>query len=980
MEKLFLASLALIFSLSNSYSQQVDHVLGEVIVQLQYGRDIQDLIPQLSHLNGKKTDVQVKKELSPPLRIWLLEFDFAQINEQDFLNKLKRINIVENAQFNHLGDYRQTVPDDPSFDQQWMWLNLGQSGGFVDADIDLDLAWDLTTGGQTEDGQEIVVCVVEGANRNHPDLQGNLWYNEAEIDGDGIDNDGNGYVDDYQGWHVNLENDNIGDGGFGHGTFVSGAVGAKGNNGLMVTGVNWNVKIMHVDFSGVSEANSIAAYTYPLIMRRKYNETGGQSGAFVVVTNSSWGTDGGNPANAPIWCAFYDSLGQEGILSCGATANNNVNVDIVGDLPTTCKSEFLISVTATDNKDERTFSGFGIENIDVAAPGEDFISINLNGGPASSSGTSFASPTVAGIIALLYSAPCSSLGAQALGAPAATAEFVRDAIFQGVDKIPNLMDEVKYGGRVNAFNSLQYILANCGPCPRPFGVQITDFDDVTATLEWFSTDSTFSTDMLFREVGMPTWQTINGISSPYFFSNLSPCTDYEIQLQDICANEVSGYSTSLIFQSDGCCVPPSELIVVDFDETNATVAWESIFAANGYNLLISSSSETELIENLTTTSYDFSNLDSCTIYNVQIQTVCDTGATFFSEPVEFKTYGCGSCTDLPYCLSNSVDAKDEWIANVTINNLNNSTLSNDGYGDFTNLSADLMTYQTYTIGLSPGYSGFGYNEWFTVFIDFNQDGDFDDSDEEVFDVGGTTNTPVQGSVFVPGDAVIGSTRMRVVMKFNNEPTACEQGIAHGEVEDYCVNIMEGVPISCEVPTMLIANNISIDSADFSWNRTTDAISYEVRVKPETVPNWQVILAQDTFFTASNLLECIFYECQVRSVCSGTKSNWSPSTLFKTNCIIGNANNISSELFDWDIFPNPFNEYLELNIILKKTAPVNIEIYGANGVGEYKKSFQLNSGENKLRLLSSEIKLLNNGIYFIKINTPNGFAIKRVVKM
>ncbi|MEZ4953452.1 MAG: fibronectin type III domain-containing protein [Saprospiraceae bacterium] len=100
-------------------------------------------------------------------------------------------------------------------------------------------------------------------------------------------------------------------------------------------------------------------------------------------------------------------------------------------------------------------------------------------------------------------------------------------------------------------------------------------------------------------------------------------------MQDICANEVSGFTASLIFQSDGCCVPPSDLAIVDFDETNATVIWESIFAANSYNLLISSSSETELIENLTTTSYDFSNLDSCTVYNVQIQTVCDTERQFF---------------------------------------------------------------------------------------------------------------------------------------------------------------------------------------------------------------------------------------------------------------------------------------------------------------------------------------------------------------
>ena len=960
-------------------SQQLDHVLGEIIVQMRYGSDIQQVAKKITHLRGTPTNIYLKEELSPPLRIWLLEFDFTKVNENELLQKIRSIREVENAQFNHIGELRQTVPDDPAFEQQWMWLNTGQSSGLADADIDLDLAWDLTTGGQTADGQEIVVCVVEGTNRNHTDLQGNLWYNLAEIEDDGIDNDNNGYVDDYHGWHVNTQNDNIVDGTNGHGTFVSGAVGAKGNNGSLVCGVNWDIKIMHVDYSGtITEAKAVAAYTYPLVMRRKYNQTGGQEGAFVVATNSSWGIDIGNASEMPIWCAMYDSLGLEGVLSCGSTTNDDVNVDLVGDLPTGCTSEYLISVTATDDFDMRNFSGYGVESVDVAAPGEGFVSLGLNGGPSIKSGTSFASPTVAGIVGLLYAAPCATLGAQALGAPAATAEFVRDAIFQGVDVVPNLIGEVKYGGRVNAFNSMEILLANCGPCPKPFGIQITHFTDVEATLEWFSTDSTLRTDLLFRKVGDPEWDDITDISSPYHFEGLEACTQYELQLQDICANEISGYSNTFIFETDGCCVPPSNLQIINLNEDRAAVTWESIFAAESYNLLLTTPSGSELFENLTVTAFDFYNLDTCTAYSIQLQTVCDTGTTDFSPPIYFETIGCGNCTDLPYCPSKSIDATGEWIANVSLNNLNNTSASNDGYGEFTNLSVDLTTYQSFPINLSPGYDGFPYNEWFKVFIDFNQDGDFNDSDEEVFDAGGSSNQSVQGEIFVPGDAVPGSTRMRVVMKFNSEPTACETNISFGEVEDYCVNVMEGTPAGCQYPAVFNAFNIEQESAEFYWTSLNDASMYEVQIRPTNSANWAVIVAQDTTFLATNLGECTDYECRVRSVCLSTKSDWSPSAFFKTECIIDNVDRLPIDIGFLNVSPNPFNDNLSIQFELITLSTIDVELIDINGRIIVKKENRFGVGKQRVNLFLDE-NLLHSGVYFLKIATERGFVIRKVVK-
>ncbi len=881
MKKRYLAFALFLLFLTDLPAQQVEHVLGDVIVQLKPGTDIRKLSRKLQTYKGTDTQLSISKELSPPLRIWLLKFDFANVHENYFLHEISRQPEVENAQLNHLGEYRQTVPDDPFFDQQWMWLNTGQSGGLEDADIDLDLAWDLTTGGLTTTGQEIVVCVIEGANREHPDLQGNLWFNENEIEGNGIDDDGNGYVDDYTGWNIDTDDDNVNP--EGHGTTVAGMIGAKGNNGQFLTGVNWNVKVMNVDFSGVSEANSIEAYTYPLVMRRLYNETGGEKGAFIVSTNASWGINNGDPADAPIWCAMYDSLGAVGILSCGATSNSNVNIDVVLDLPTACPSEYMVAVTATNDEDVRTFAGYGVEQIDVAAPGENIIGLNLNGGPSSTSGTSFASPTVAGIIGLLYATPCSNLGPLALGDPAAAAELVRDAIYNGVDVVPALVGEVKYG-RVNVFNSMNLILQSCGPCPKPFGITVSSFSDVEATLEWGSTDSTLQSNLRFRLLGDTVWTDTFDVQSPFLMQGLTACTEYEFQLEDICADTLSGYTDSFVFKTDGCCEAPKDLNVFNVTATSASATWESVLAANSYNLLLFSPTDTVLTTDLTDTFFDFGNLDSCTFYGIQVQTVCDTGATDFGTLIEFTTFGCGACTDLNYCASNSANASEEWIANVNIGTLDNTSGSDDGYGDFTGLSTDLMTYEAYNISLSPGFGGFSFPEWFIVYIDFNQDGDFDDPGEEAFNAGGTSNQPVDGTIIIPGDAAIGLTRMRVAMRWNGEPDGpCIEGFNFGEVEDYCLNISEGTPPNCLVPADLSVENIEILSADFSWGSVGDATGYEIRVKPTAIPTWGVIASQSTSFSASNLLPCTEYEFQVRSICIGTESDWSASTIFMTGC-------------------------------------------------------------------------------------------------
>jgi Subtilase family/Secretion system C-terminal sorting domain/SprB repeat len=462
MKKLIL-SIPFILGSLFTFAQQdeyetMPYVYGELLIMVDHNDNIQTVVEAHRNVNGIMTELTLVKAASEPANIWLLQFNNNSISHLEMIREMYTDAHVVIAQNNHLVTERATVPDDTQFGSLWY-----HDDGGSDNDIDSELAWDITTGGTTANGDEIVVAVLEGggAQWQHQDLIDNHWVNTNEIPNNGTDDDANGYTDDYDGWNL-AGNDNIATGG--HGTGVSSMIGATGNNSTNVVGANWNVKIMQVDMSGgLTESNVIASYTYPLVMRQMYTNTNGASGAFVVATNASWGIDNGDPASAPLWCAFYDTLGYYGILNMGATANNNVNIDVVGDLPTACGSDYMISVTATNNADVRTFSGYGQTTIDLGAPGQNVLMAYGSGttGTSTLSGTSFATPLTAGVAALMYSVPCTNLADMAMQDPQGAADIIRSALFSGVDPVANLTTETVTGGRLNAFNSVSIINTDC---------------------------------------------------------------------------------------------------------------------------------------------------------------------------------------------------------------------------------------------------------------------------------------------------------------------------------------------------------------------------------------------------------------------------------------------------------------------------------------------------------------------------------------
>lgn len=516
-------------------------VPGELIVRLQENADPNRIEEDANPEYG----VEVVKLLSKPTNIWLIKYDYEKVHYSDILRELIQIEGVYQAQINTLVEMR-AAPNDPLYGNQWQHQN-----------IDSELAWDITTGGTSAHGEDIVVCVIESADvMGHPDLQDNHWVNTAEIPGNGIDDDGNGYIDDYNGWNVSTNTDNIGTGN--HGTQVAGMIGAKGDNNLGVAGANWDVKIMVVaGQNAFSQASVVEAYTYPLEQRLIWNSTNGASGDFVVATNASWGIDYGDPNDYPIWCDFYDDMGQAGVLNCGATSNINYDVDALGDVPTACPSDYLIGVTATDVNDVKTFAAYGQNTINVAAPGDNIYTTQNGGsGYGNTQGTSFASPLTAGVIALMYSIPCTDFMDFVKADPQGAAEVVRDALYDGVDQTAQLLTMTTTGGRINANNSVQLLYdAYCSACNTPDNLTITDIQDTEITITFDPVADADGYIVKIRELGAGTWDTYPTPNTTYTFTNLEPCTEYEIAVQADCDGDLSSDSPVVIAFTTGCGDP-----------------------------------------------------------------------------------------------------------------------------------------------------------------------------------------------------------------------------------------------------------------------------------------------------------------------------------------------------------------------------------------------------------------------------------------
>ena len=367
----------------------------------------------------------------------LIAFDqgFAEADLKSMAESLAadpRVQYVEANTILHITD---TTPNDPRFSSLYGLKNTGKNGGIAGADIHATQAWDVSTG-----SRDVVIGIIDtGVDYNHPDIKPNLWTNPGESGLDaagkdkssnGIDDDHNGFVDDWHGWNFVNDTNNASDDNE-HGTHVAGTIGANGNDGVGVVGVNWKVSMVPLKFLDASGSGSLADATRAI----DYASTLG-----LTLTSNSWG---GGGFSETMKAAIEGNL-KNGVLFIAAAGNDGVDNDSSPHYPASYDLDNVISVAATDNRDSlASFSCYGKTTVHLGAPGVNIISSIPGGGYAALSGTSMATPHVSGAAALIKAV-----------FPEATAADIKARLVNSVDAVAALEDKTISGGRLNIANAI----------------------------------------------------------------------------------------------------------------------------------------------------------------------------------------------------------------------------------------------------------------------------------------------------------------------------------------------------------------------------------------------------------------------------------------------------------------------------------------------------------------------------------------------
>jgi len=412
----------------------IPHAEGELLVRFAPHGDIDELDAACEDiLQSALGGASVEQEYPIVPGLCLVRLPDGMTVEQG-IDTLRRAVGVLYVEPNYRVRAQSIIPNDPMFSQLWNMHNTGQTGGTIDADIDAPEAWEL----QTDIGREIIVAVIDtGVDYRHSDLAANMWVNRAEFTGaPGVDDDGNGYIDDVYGYDfANRDGDPTDDNG--HGSHVSGIIGAVANNARGVAGVCHNVRIMAVKFldSGRSgyTSDAILAIQYAALM-----------GAGVI--NNSWGEGGYNSA-------LQDAIrtaGDAGILFVTSAGDGQGNDnDANPHYPSGYELENVISVLSTDSDDRLSdHSNYGLTSVDLGAPGGDsdsqIRSCYRNGGYSWMHGTSMAAAHVSGSCALVWSV-----------SPILTNIEMKDLIMRTVDPLPSLAGRCVSAGRLNLQNAIR---------------------------------------------------------------------------------------------------------------------------------------------------------------------------------------------------------------------------------------------------------------------------------------------------------------------------------------------------------------------------------------------------------------------------------------------------------------------------------------------------------------------------------------------
>ena len=417
------ATLASFFIFTYSAQAQVEknladfneeHVPSQLIVKFKEGYSTKSL---------RSFSGAIEKEFRTS-RALLVSFP-SVVDLERITVDLSKDESIEYVELNQI--YRLAVENNPN-DEEFSQL-------YGMTKIQAPFAWSITTG-----SKDILVGVIDsGVDYLHSDLSANYWTNEGEFGLDengvdlstnGIDDDENGYIDDYRGWDF-MNNDNDPMDGNGHGTHVAGTIGAIGGNEAGVVGVNWNVSIVGLKIFSDSGRTTTEAITEGIEYSNLIN---------VDLTNNSWG---GGRRSPTIEAAILEA-NEKGILFVAAAGNNRSDNDSRSFFPANYEFDNIISVASTDSEDRRSwFSNFGQNTVDIAAPGSAIYSTTPGDTFGSKSGTSMASPHVAGLAALVKSIY-----------PEESMLKIKNRLLHSGDFIEELATRTLTGKRINALTAL----------------------------------------------------------------------------------------------------------------------------------------------------------------------------------------------------------------------------------------------------------------------------------------------------------------------------------------------------------------------------------------------------------------------------------------------------------------------------------------------------------------------------------------------
>ncbi len=627
--------------------------------------------------------------------------------------------------------------------------------------INAEDAWGLETG-----SANVVVAIEDqGVDYNHQDLSGHMWTNSGEVPGNGVDDDNNGYVDDYYGYNFGNNNGNIAIDY--HGTHVGGTVAAETNNGVGVAGIaggsgnNDGVRLMSLSvFGNGSQGGFDEAFVYAADM-----------GA--VISQNSWG--GGSQSNVLEDAIDYfiaNAGGPNAVMDGGlvvfAAGNSNTSSTTNGYPASYSPTVAVASITS--NRTKSSFSNYG-SWVDISAPGSSILSTYPNNSYNSISGTSMACPHVSGVAALVVSANEGNITASQL-------RNILESTASDVDSYNASYSGLLGSGIVDAYAALS---GGDNPPPPPPAecVEVSSFpysesfesglgswsqvsgDDIDWTRDSGGTPSDGTgpssaadgTFYLYTEAST----SVSPPGSPSKSAILDgPCFDFA---------QLSTPTVTFSYHMNGANVGSLALEA----STNDGSSWSTVWSISG------SQGDTWNEASVAINSSDI----------VKLRFNAVTGSGWSSDiTIDDIVVGNGGGTPPPpppveYCSSQG-GGTYEYIAGVSTGAMNNTSGAR-AYTDFTAITASVVTGSGIT--LTPGFTGSSYTEYWTVWIDFNQDGDFTDADEEVFN--GNGSSAVTGTLSIPSSAS-GTTRMRVAMRYNAAPGSSCGDFGDGETEDYTV--------------------------------------------------------------------------------------------------------------------------------------------------------------------------------------------------